>query len=143
MSTTREALEQLGFRGFVRFSDLPATDVPTTAGVYAVIRETSEPPEFREVSPAGHFKGRDPTVTVAQLAAAWVPGTQVVYFGKAGPVASGRRSLRKRLSEYRLFGEGRPIAHWGGRYVWQLADSEELLVAWFADANRRSWRPRR
>jgi hypothetical protein len=130
VSTTRRELEQLGFLGFVRFADLPASDVPTSAGVYAVIREASEPPEFREVSPAGRFKDRNPTVPVAELAAAWVPGVQTVYLGKAGPGATGRRGLRKRLTEYRLFGGGRPIGHWGGRYVWQLTDADELLVAW-------------
>jgi hypothetical protein len=127
VSTTRRELKQIGFLCFVRFAELPAGDVTTSAGAYAVI---PEPPELREVSPAGHFKDKNPTVSVAELAAAWVPGVQTVSLGKAGLGVTGRRGLRKRLTEYRLFGRGRPIGHWGGRYVWQLAVADELLVAW-------------
>jgi hypothetical protein len=54
---------------------------------------------------------------------AWVSGAHVIYVGKAD-VAS------RRLVEFAKFGAGAPIGHWGGRYIWQLADSSESLIAW-------------
>jgi hypothetical protein len=54
-----------------------------------------------------------------------VPGAEVVYIGKADD--AGRR-----LKQFARFGAGEPVGHWGGRYIWQLADSSELLVAWHA-----------
>ena len=127
---TQVGLVRAGFSGFVPFGQLVQVEPPTDAGVYVVVRVNAGPPIFVESSPAGRFKGKDPTVGRELLDTAWVPGSEVLYIGKAGAGRSGRRGLRKRLEEYRRHGEGQPIGHWGGRYIWQLRDAGELLVAW-------------
>lgn len=127
---TDAALDLSGFDGWVPFSALPAAGVPTGPGVYVIVRPHTDPPRFLDVSPAGHFKGKDPTEPVAALEALWVPGAHVVYIGKANLGTSGRRGLRKRLNEFRRSGAGEPVAHSGGRRIWQLADHAELLVGW-------------
>jgi hypothetical protein len=48
----------------------------------------------------------------------------VVYIGKAG------ESLRRRLRKYMDFGLGKAVVHHGGRCIWQLANSGQLLVVW-------------
>lgn len=96
-------------------------DVP---GVYLILRRSIEPPIFLEKGTGGEFKGIDPNVPVGLLKEKWVEGTEIIYIGKAGT------SLRKRLRTYMRFGIGLPAPHKGGRYIWQLADSKDLLVCW-------------
>ncbi|ATG51175.1 hypothetical protein CFK38_06275 [Brachybacterium vulturis] len=130
MEWTRGGLEAEGFSGFVRFADLQFSQVPTASGVYVIVRQFDHEPGFLPINPAGRFKGKDPSVPRERLDAEWVAGAEVVYIGKASGGASGRRGLRKRLDEFRRFGVGDPIGHWGGRLIWQLEESDSLLVCW-------------
>ncbi|MEX2457995.1 MAG: hypothetical protein WD770_03305 [Actinomycetota bacterium] len=126
-SFTLTWLRDRGFEGFIPFRDLieRILDVPPDAGIYVVVHGFSSAPEFLPESVGGHFKGRNPTVPVDALAAKWVEHAETVYIGKAN-------QLRRRLREYALYGQGRPIGHQGGRYIWQLPTSAELLVGWKA-----------
>jgi hypothetical protein len=132
MTWNRAHLDGLGFAGFVPFADLPSAGVPRGPGVYAITRPSIEDPQFLVESRAGHFKGKDPSVPISTLEAAWVPDTCVLYLGKAATGKTGRSGLNKRLEAYRRFGAGEPVGHWGGRYVFQLADADQLVVAWKA-----------
>ncbi len=125
---SRDELATVGYVGWLTWAQLRATelaDVPRAAGCYVVTRPNQRAPAYLAANPGGRFKGKDPTVPVARLAAEWVPGAHVVYIGKAD-------DLRTRLRAYARFGAGEPVAHWGGRLIWQLADADQLLVAWHA-----------
>ena len=120
---SREALEAEGFCGWVPFSALRQSGVPSGPGVYVVHDASRNEPAFLEASPAGWFKGKNPSVDVESLRANWVAEAEIVYIGKAN-------NLRRRLFQFADFGVGKPIGHWGGRIIWQLAGSSLLLVAW-------------
>lgn len=101
--------------------------VPSDGGVYAAVLDDPQPAYLAE-SVGGHFKGRNPTVSSAQLDAKWIQGTPILYIGKA-------TSLKRRIDQFARFGRGEPIGHWGGRYLWQLANSDDLLITWRVDAD--------
>jgi len=87
--------------------------------------------EFLTVGTGGHFKGKNPNVPISVLKANWVEDTLVVYIGKAGKDGSSA-TLQSRLRQYFGFGQGRDIGHWGGRLIWQLKNSADLVVCWKA-----------
>jgi len=125
-------LQNLGFEGFVTFKGITTapTKVPDGPGVYSVVTLAELNPRFLTKSAAGWFKGKDPTVSPELLARNWVNSSQILYFGKAGRGVRNNRGLRQRLLEYARFGQGERIGHWGGRYIWQLADNQSFRVCW-------------
>lgn len=123
---TIDDLKAAGFNGFMSVAELwdgAAGEIPAGKGVYMVVRQTEAAPEFLEVGTGGYFKKKNPNVPVAELKANWVPGTCVVYIGKA-------TSLRQRLGQYLQFGRGKAVGHYGGRLIWQLSDAAGLLFCW-------------
>lgn len=125
MSLSRSDLEERGYTGFVSLTDLRnggLSKVPATPGSYAVLVEGITP-EFLEASRGGHFKGKNPAVKVDDLRAKWVHGAPIAYIGKAD-------NMQRRLREFFRFGAGSAIGHWGGRYLWQVAGSDDWLVCW-------------
>ena len=120
-----------GFDGFVEISDLQksnCSEVPDERGVYLVLRPNRTGPKFLERSTGGRFKGKDPKVEASKLEGNWVEGTVVLYIGVGGLRAA--TTLRSRLRLYMQFGRGMPAAHKGGRFIWQLHNSSELLLCW-------------
>jgi hypothetical protein len=126
------AIAAQGFAGFQSVAVLQQTlcaTVPDERGVYLFLRLATDLPVFLAHSIGGRFKGKGPTVPVATLRTRWVVDTPVVYIGKAGSL-TGDATLRSRLRQYLEFGLGKPVGHWGGRYIWQLADVGNLQVCW-------------
>lgn len=121
-----------GFVGFEAISQVQAancSEVPELPGIYLILRRAQTGPEFLDVSIGGRFKGQDPTVPVSALQEKWVEGAIVLYIGKGGGPGEDA-SLKGRLSAYMKFGQGHPKSHAGGKYIWQLKDSSDLLVCW-------------
>lgn len=129
-------LKHFGFEGFVTIADLRVNNsAPLQKGVYVVLRINADNPKFLEESTGGHFKGKNPNVSTDELSANWIPESSVLYIGKAGGKnkkngKETKANLNSRIEQLLRFGQGELVGHWGGRYLWQLADAESLLVCW-------------
>lgn len=117
----RAGLEAVGFTGFVTFAELRIPhhlELPKQRGIYAVVRSSPSKRIFTVDSPA---KGNP--YDVDELARRWVSESPIVYIGKADPKKGG---IHTRVKQYARRGN----SHNGGRSIWQLADSDELLIGW-------------
>lgn len=103
--------------------------IPSLPGIYFVVRCEDRAPIFLTEGTGGHFKRKNPNVTLSELESNWINGEQILYIGKAGGEESST-SLRSRIQAYIRFGCGKPVGDWGGRYIWQLKDSQKLLIKW-------------
>lgn len=136
MTTFDESdLKNRGFLGFRRFRELDLLEIPREPGVYAVLRDNNQIPHVLDASVGGWFKGKNPTMDRGVLTAKLSHSADTLYIGKADK-GSGNRGLRKRITEFVRFGNGEPVGHWGGRCIWQLADSQDLRIAWLPVIDR-------
>lgn len=120
-----DEIKKAGFIGFKKMSELflDSSMLPDNNGVYLVLNIDNKAGEFLAVGSGGYFKGKDPNISLADLKSNWVNNTKVVYIGKA-------TSLRSRLRQYFSFGQGKSIGHYGGRLIWQIKYSKDLVVCW-------------
>ena len=130
-------LRESGFEGFRSVSHLRQTsclEVPVARGVYLVLRDTDQPPEFLARSVGGWFRRQDPSVPLDELNDCWVASARLLYVGRAsGP---GVRSLlQQRIKRSIRFGQGKAVAPGGGRLIWQLRDHLALQFAWMPMAD--------
>jgi hypothetical protein len=132
MDFTLTGLTKAGYEGFRSVGELLdpqlRREIPDVPGVYVVINTGDGHPKFLETSTGGWFKGRDPAFEMDELEARWVSGAQVVYIGMTGE--GPRAGLRTRIRALVRYGTGHNIGHAGGRALWQLPESGDLLVCW-------------
>lgn len=125
-----DELKNAGFSGFKtvrQMLDGGLSTLTSAEGVYMILNfnPSGDMPKFLTKGTGGFFKGKNPNVSIEELQANWVDGTPVIYIGKA-------TSLKSRLSQYMRFGQGANVGHYGGRYIWQIPNSENLVVCWKA-----------
>ncbi len=129
---TIDDLKAAGFEGFIPVAQLQtdSTAIPRTAGVYMVVYTGENIPEFLSRGTGGFFKGKDPNVSITELETNWVENTCVVYIGKAGKLKNCKATIQSRLKQYLDFGARKKSGHKGGRYIWQIKNSGNLLLCW-------------
>ncbi len=98
-------------------------ELPDQPGVYMVFTPAGFTPDFLPKSIARPRKGKPATISVELLRNKhWVPGSRVIYIGKAG--GKNNSTIRSRLKQFIDSADGRKAinTHWGGRFIWQLGN---------------------
>ncbi len=131
MFTNLDEIKKAGFAGFKTINQLCADNslIPQNKGVYLIINSSTSNNDFLTIGTGGFFKTKDPNVSLTVLSNKWVDNSLVVYIGQAGGNGSSA-TLKSRIKQYLQFGKGKPVGHYGGRYIWQLKNNSELIVAW-------------
>lgn len=100
------------------------------SGVYLIVYEGKEIPQFI-VPGCGPEKYKDRKVNVfeGELKKNWLDlgfDRNIIYIGKS----EGKNDIGARLKMHMRFGSGEEVNAYGGRYIWQIEDSDKLLVFW-------------
>lgn len=102
-------------------------EITNVGGVYVVVYKNLNKPKFLSEGSGGWFRGRNPNVLKNILLENWVDfksgEEKILYIGKSV-------NLSRRIKLYIRFGKGERVAKWGGRYIWQIADSDGLEICW-------------
>lgn len=115
-------------------------EVNDACGVYMIIYQQSNKPIFLQEGTGGWFKGKDPNVSLERLNDNWVTFNsyedKILYIGKAGGKKI-KETLIGRIKLYMKFGNRYPVAHWGGRFIWQIDNVNKLEVYYKEDNDPR------
>ena len=79
-------IKKAGFEGFKTMKELfeDSSQLPAIKGVYLILNLDTKTPSYLQVGTGGHFKGKNPNITIPELKSNWVDKTIVIYIGKAG-----------------------------------------------------------
>lgn len=117
----------LQFKGFKTIRELKesCSEVPSSNGVYLVLRRNNQQPVFSISSLGGYVKvpNDSPCYSLSYLQEQYVNGTCILYIGKL-------TNMRSRLRSYMRFGQGKRASHGGGRAIWQMTDVDDFVICW-------------
>jgi hypothetical protein len=129
-------LAAAGFLGWLIWDVLRAGDfttVPCQPGAYVVLRQSTT--SVDRANEPGRLVQRPGPVGACGAPAVGVGARRSRRLHRKGGLpeaAPGGGGATRAAREFGRFGAGEPVSHLGGRLIWQLADSDVLLVAWHA-----------
>lgn len=113
--------------------------VPKKSGIYVAVYLKQEMPKFKEASEASlAWPDKKIDSSIDKLIFNWVnfknEEDNILYIGRAN-ARSAKTNLRNRIRQYILFGQGKSITHYGGRYIWQIEELKDVAIYYKEDDN--------